>query len=68
MCKYFFCLNVRFSYTNLKKKSRNVECEKGKPKMYVLVITNLKKKKMAAMLSAKRANQKKANACLISQT
>lgn len=67
MCKYFFCLNVRFSYTNLKKKSRNVECEKGKPKMYVLVTTNLKKK-MAAMLSAKRANQKKANACLISQT
>lgn len=36
--------------------------------MYVSVITNLKKKKMAAMLSAKRANQKKANACLISQT
>lgn len=52
----------------LKKKTHNVECEKCKPEMYVLVKTNLKKKKMAAMLSAKRANQKKVNACLISQT
>lgn len=35
--------------------------------MHVLVITVLIKRKMAAMFSAERANQKKkANACLIS--
>lgn len=45
MCKYFFVLMYVLVIPILKKKTRNVECEKCKPEMYVLVKTNLKKKK-----------------------
>lgn len=42
----------------LKKKSRNVACEKGKPKMYVLVITNLKKKKNGRNVECQKGKPK----------
>lgn len=41
---------------------------KGQTKNVRFSYNKFEEKKMAAMLSAKRANQKKANACLISQT
>lgn len=58
MCKYFFCLNVRFSYTNLKKKKPQCWVRKGQTKNVCFSYNKFEEKKNGRNVECQKGKPK----------